>query len=235
MKSIMKLTLSNVDIPEDVFVLIEASKLSLEDKFMMHDPKTKIEINLKEALEEVIKCGVKDFWRPRFDPAFIAKREGICYVVGNRPAVGRSYDWWENTAKAYNPKRRSRLGMKSEYVAFLGVLIKTLVSEGWTVTAAWNAVCNNSKELGHYRNSENALHDLEPTGSRGICGFYDLGNTYKILANDEGFGGYWRAGGDCNVDGNYDPLARLYYDYFHNIDRFDSVGWLVLEEGGIAA
>ena len=60
------------------------------------------------------------------------------------------------------PERASRLGIKTEYIAFLGVLIKKLVDSGWKVDDAWDAVCNDSKKLGHYWNSENAMHVPEP-------------------------------------------------------------------------
>lgn len=216
---------------EGLFSLIEASKLSLKDKFMKYKPKTQMEKKLKELLEQVIKGGVKDFWRPSLDPSFTDDKAGICYVAGKEPAVGKSYNWWNKTAKEYNPNRCSRLGTKSEYVAFLGVLIKALVSEGWTITAAWNAVCNDSKELGHYWNSENALHNFEPTGSRAICGFFDLANTCKILAEDEEAGGFWLAGGNGDSNSYNFPLAGLYH-YSNQFSNYNiSVGWLVLEEG----
>ena len=41
--------------------------------------------------------------------------------------------------------------------------------------------------------SEDAKYNFEPTGSRIICGFYDLANTYKIFAEDEEAGGFWLA------------------------------------------
>ena len=70
-----------------------------------------------------------------------------------------------------------------------------LVAKGWTCCEAWDAICNDSKNLGHYRNSHNAKHQFEDTGSREICGFFDLANTYKILAEDKEAGGFWLAGG----------------------------------------
>ena len=212
-------------------VLIEASKLSLEDKFMQHEPKTKNAKELKALLKEVITCGIKDFWRPRLDPSFDNDENGIRYVAGNKPAVGRSCTWWETKAKAYNPKCISRLGTRLEYVAFLGVLIKALISEGWDVADAWNAVCNDSQKLGHYRDSENAKHDFEPTGSREICGFYDLANTYKLLADDKEAASFWVAGGDCFNYSYYIPLADFVRNNGQDCDNYRGVGWLVLEEG----
>lgn len=213
---------------EDLFVRIEASKLSLQDKFMQYEPQTKREKEFKALLTEVIRGGVKDFYRPRIDPCFDCDSE-ICFIAGNEPAVGKSYDWWEEIAKRFNPNRKSRLGTKSEYVAFLGVLLKKLIEEGWSKGKAWNAVCNDSKKLGHYWNSENAKHDFETTGSREICGFFDLANAYKILAEDIDAGGFWLAGGVCNFDCIGYPLAGLGHCFERYCNLNDSVGWLVLE------
>lgn len=212
----------------ETFMLVEASKLSLNDSFMQYEPKTDKERKFKLLLEQAIKRGLKDFKRPKYDPSFCG--DGICYESGKAPAVGKSYNWWNQVAKKFKPEYNSRLGTMTEYVAFLGVLIKQLVESGWSVEEAWNAVCNDSKELGHYFNSENEKYDYyEPTGCREICGFYDLANCYKILAADEEAGGFWYAGG-CYADYSYDPpLAGIYLYDFQDDDCDGGVGWLVLQ------
>ena len=215
-------------IPE---ALIEASKLSLEDLFMQYEPKTNKEQEFKELLTAVIKKGVKDFYRPSIDPSFNKDETGICYVKGRKPAVGKSYNWWYKAAKEYDTARRSRLGTKSEYIAFLGVLIKRLVERGWSIEDAWYAVCCDSKKLGHYYNSVRAKYSIETTGSREVCGFFDLGNTFKILAEYEEAGGFWLAGGGYVDDSDYYPLAVLYRNNGRYYNGKYSVGWLVLEEG----
>ena len=211
----------------DPFVLIPASKLSLTDDFMRHTPKTKSEEELRKELVEVIRTRVPDFYRPRLDPS-LDKQGKICYQAGLNPAVGESYNWWEENAKEFCPERKSRLGTKSEYVAFLGVLLKKLVASGWSIADAWNAVCNDSWELGHYRNSESALYNFEPTGSREICGFCDLGNTFKIVAEDKEAGGFWIAGGEYIDDGSDNPLNGLEHSIYRYGGYFYGVGWLVL-------
>jgi len=212
------------------FVLVPASTLSLTDKFMRYTPKTYQEKAFKKLLTEVIKSDVSDFYRPKYDPSF--DREGnICYRAGEHPAVGESYNWWEKNAKEFCPERKSRLGTKSEYVAFLGVLLKKLVASGRSIADAWNAVCNDSRELGHYWNSEGALHTLAPTGSREIYGFYDLANTYKMLAGDEKAGDdLYCAGGDYLASGGSFPLADFYHLNYRNTVYNYSVGWIVLEK-----
>jgi len=209
-------------------ILIEAEKLSMNDTFMKYKPKTDEEKEAKKLISEAIKKKVKNFYRPKYDPSFTKDGNGICFISGKKPAVGKSYNWWYDIAKKCNPELNSRLGTRLQYGAFLGLLIKKLIKEGKTVEWAWNAVCNDSRELGHYWNSENAKHDFEPTGSRMICGFYDLANTYKILAEDEEAGGFWLAGGHSYKDGYYYPLADLSRDYNRNRSSVDSVGWLVL-------
>ena len=215
-----------IKIPEIIFVQIEAESLSKDDEFMKYKPKTEREVDAKGLIAEAISSGVKNFYRPVMDPSFA--EDGIAYVVGKKPAVGKFYNWWVDTVKKYDPSRKSRLGTRLEYGAFLGVLIKKLVEEGKSVEWAWNAVCNDSKELGHYWNSENAKHGFEPTGSRLICGFYDLANTYKILAEDEEAGGFWLAGGSYDYGGDDYPLAGLDHYTVRYGGNYDSVGWLVL-------
>lgn len=211
------------------FILVEVSKLNPLDDFIQHQPRTVNEENLKNELVWLMAFGLKDFYRPKIDPSFDSEGK-ICYQDGLEPAVGKSYNWWEKTAKKFSPVNRSRLGTKSEYVVFLGVLIKKLVESGWKVDTAWNAVCNYSKNLGHYRDSEGARHDFEPTGSRCICGFCDLANTYKILAEDVEESGFWLGGGDFGSESYRYPLADLYDNDSRILDCYDSVGWLVLEK-----
>ena len=219
------------NVQNDVFVLVEASKLSLNDKFMQHVPTTEREEDLKLLLTKAIQKGVKDFYRPKYDPSFNKDGTGVTFKAGERPAVGKSYNWWKEVAEKFMPERHSRLGTNSEYVAFQGVLIKKLVEDcKWSVAKAWHAVCNDSKELGHYGNSEGAKSSFEDTGMREICGFFDLANTYKILAEDDSIGAFWLGGGHYAYDGDDFSLADLDWDTdFINGNVF-GVGWFVLSK-----
>lgn len=211
----------------DDCILVEASKLSLKDVFMSHKPKTEAEKKFKAILTEVIKTGIEDFYRPAMDPSFAdEEKTKIHYMADEKPAVGKSYKWWKETVK----DSKWCLGTKAQYVAFLGVLIKMLVAKRWKVGEAWDAVCNDSKKLGHYWDSNNAKHQFENTGSREICGFFDLANTYKILAGNEEEGLFWLAGGSCSDNGLGNPLSglELCYGYYGNHE--DSVAWLVLKK-----
>lgn len=210
------------------FILIEAEKLSLRNKFMHYIPETDEEKETKKLIEEAITKKVKNFYRPKCDPSLADDGTSICFVGGTKPVIGKNCQWWDERAKKYDPERNSRLGTRLEYGAFLGVLIKQLVKEGRSIKWAWNAVCNDSHELGHYRDSVDAKFDFEATGSRPVCGFYDLANTYKILANDDGKEGYCFAGGGHEHYGKWFPLAAIFSTNFRTSDKNNGVGWIVL-------
>lgn len=228
-----------------IFVRIDASKLSLGDKFMEHKPKTEKEREFKYRLSEIIKAGIKDFYKPIYAPSLSEDGQKICYAVGKMPAVGKSYSWWERTAREFYPARKSHLGNSWEYIAFLGVIIKKLVADGVKVATAWDWVCNDSKKLGNYRNSYKAKGKLESTGSREVLGFYDLGNTYKILSfrdnsiycddskfNPNKISGFWINGGSYEDCSGYLPLAsrRPFLLAINGFNYLNGVGWIVLEE-----
>ena len=212
---------------EGIFKMVPASKLSLNDDFLKYSPKTPAEKAFMEAVKNVIKAGVQDFYRPTLDPSFDGDGR-ICYQAGMKPAVGKSYNWWYEHSKKYCSERKSRLGTKSEYIAYLAVFNNELVASGKSLEWAWNAVCNDSKELGHYWNSNDAKHAFEATGNREACGWRDLANTYKILTEDKEAGGFWLAGGYYNNFSFNFPLADLYHYCERNNDFSNSTGWLVL-------
>lgn len=211
---------------EEMFPIVEASNLSLKDNFMKYKPQTEEQKRLKKSLEQGIKEGLTDFRRPIMDPS-IDEDGKITFKAGNKPAVGKNSYWWEENAKAFMPEKDSRQGILKEYDAFLGTLIKYLVNEeNWSVEDAWTAVCDDSKELGHYWNSENAKHTFEPTGSRPVGKWNDLANTYKIVGNSET--GFSLCGGIFSDVSDVFPLADVFADNFPIDGLDDSVGWLVL-------
>jgi len=219
---------SNVgDYIETYFPIVKASTLSLDDVFMKHHPETKAQKVFKERLTSAIKSGLTDFRAQRMDPTF-TKDARIMYEAGRMPAVGESANWWKENAEQFIPDKRSRLGTTKERIAFLGLLIKNLVEkETCTVSYAWKAVCDQSKDLGHYWDSDNAKHDFEPTGSRKIGEWYDLANTCKYVYEEEN-SGFLIVGGSYVDGGCGYPLADV--DGICSADCIcdDTVGWLVL-------
>lgn len=208
------------------FQKVFASELRFDDDFMKHEPKTKKEQKFKELLENVIKCGIKDFWAPKCAPSFNKAGTGICFEPGMAPATGKPFDWWKDVAENFAPFHKSRLGTKSEYIAFLAVLIKKLVASGWTVDDAWDAVCFNSKKLWHYLNDK---YEHEDTSCEQIFGAGYFSNTYKFLADDNNTNYMWIAEGYIEGNDWYEPLFSL-SGWPHHIsgDGF-CTGWIVLE------
>ena len=215
----------------DDYVLVEAESLSRNDAFMEYRCKTSAEIQTKHLIDEAIRKQVKNFYRPKYDPAFGGYGDSICFEPGKQPAVGKSYLWWVEEARRYEPKFFSRLGTRLEYGAFLGVLIKKLIEDGRSVDWAWNAVCNDSQELGSYWNSDDSRYRLELTGSRGACGFYDLANTFKIL-KDHGNAGEdcWIVGGSFMSMGDNNPLSSItdIKPWWCSDATYYAVGWIVV-------
>lgn len=208
---------------EGEFILIEAEKLSVLDAFMQHDPRTENEFVTKKLIVQTILKKTKNFYRPRFDPSFTDDDEELCFKPNRKPAVGKSYNWWSFAAQRCG----GRLGTELEYAAFLGVLLKRFVElEYKSVELAWHLVCDDSRTLGHYLNSKNSINKFEPTGSRFVCGFYDLANAHKLLASDDKVG-FLIAGGCYNSDSYSFPLATLVHYSSCNYAYYNSVGWIV--------
>lgn len=155
----------------------------------------------------------------------------LVYQKGLPIKTGFSQKQWAKMLKDYNPSRNSRQMARTEYACRNLYLIQKLVQSGYEIAEAWKAVCDDSIKIGHYRNSDNPKYDFEPTGSREVCGFCDLGNAWKFIAEDpwEEVGGFW-AGGGCYDDYGYNfPVAglNLYYDVDN--DDVDGVGMLALD------
>ena len=211
---------------ENILKLVPASELSLSDDFLNYTPLTEEEECFMEEVKKVIRDGVSDFWRPIIDPSFDIDGN-ICYEYGRKPAVGMAYEWWRKHAKEVCPERNSRLGTKSEYVAFLAVLIKELYASGWALERAWGAVCNDSKELGHYKNSSFFECACEATCSREVLGWFDLANIGKFLTDDKEENIFWWGAGSYAEASEDSPLAFI-MDCEYSYDGINCcTGWLV--------
>ena len=202
-------------------IKIPGSDSPIYSELLKHHPTTFKDKRFIDNLKEAISKPIKDFEVFANDPSMDNGK--LQFVPGFKPAVGHSYNEWEELAK----ENGLRLGTKDEYILFLGWLITGLINEGWSERDAWFAVCTNSKELGHYWDSADAKNDFEPTGSRRIVGKCDLANTRKILAKAENYDGFWVAGGDYKSDGSSFPLADLNLDRNFGSRNACGVGWFV--------
>ena len=214
---------------DERFPIVRASTLSKKDSFLKHKPQGEKQENLKKLIIKGIDVGLSDFRRPAIDPSF-DKDGNIIYKEGEMPAVGKSANFWNEKLKKFMADKNSRMGTLLQYAAFLGLLIKYLIEEiGYKVAEAWKAVCDDSKELGHYWNSDYAKHAFEATGRRKIWDFYDLANTCKIVSDDRSASGFSSVGGSLICESFCYPLAKVRTIY-NTIFNFDySVGWLVLD------
>lgn len=221
--------MTKAQISSDLLVLIEAEKLSADAEFMKYEPVTLREKTTKSLILKAISEGVKNFYKPKCDPSFEEDGESICFAPGREPAVGKNYHWWLVETELYGKIYNCHVGTNLQYGAFLGVLISKLVEEGQTIEWAWNAVCNDSRELGHYWNSNNAKCKMEHTGSREICGLCDLANAYKILADHNDPEAFWLASGNYFSESREFPLAGLYLSYDGDAIDEGATGWLIVD------
>lgn len=211
-------------------MMVNTSENGFYDKVLNYKSENDNIQEFIKAIREVQQVGIEPFYRPVMDPSI--EGDKVVYKKGKKPAVGYSFNKWVKAVKAMPAVEGKswKLGTEYQYYAFLVQLINQLVAIGWDVKRAIEAVVLDSKELGHYWNSKNALHDLEMTGNREICGVCDLANTYKLLTcSNEEVGGLWLAGGCCVNLSYYYPLADLYHGDFVDHDSYDTVAWLVLE------
>lgn len=194
-----------------------------------------------DAIAKVKKANLDVFYTVAYDPSERQGEPQIEFIKGAKPAIGHSYNWWVLAVIGIPPVkgRKFRIGTEYQRYAMLMHLINCLIAEGNSVENAINMVVINSTELGKFAFSKEHRENIcesarlfEVTGSRCICGFYDLGNTYKILkCSNKKTGGFWQAGGYYG-SGTANSLAYLEYMEMDAADSSlvneKSVGWIVL-------
>ena len=175
------------------------------------------------GVEEVKKTGVAPFLKPIYDPSLDG--EEVVFEVNRFPAVGYPFNFWEQKVEEMPDVQGKKwnFGTTDQYYAFLVWLINSLKKKNWSDEKAIKAVVIDSRELGHFYNSKDALYDFEMTGCRKVCGVYDLGNTFKMLS-----GGFWRAGGAYFSGSYFNPLADIGNRHSLDGDDYGSVPWFVL-------
>lgn len=213
-------------------VPIKADALSLNDAFLSYEPRTIREKETKELIIEAISKKVKRFYVANCEPSFNEDQSGIVFAPGQMPAVGKSYSWNEKAARAVMPERNSRIGTRLERGAYLGYLMKHLVSSGKSIKTAWDVFCNNSLALGNYCNSKGSVAYYEPTGSRPIkelFGLSNFGNVSKLVAMDNGEKGFWKVDGSCFNCSDTCAVAKFFPQYFCVDSEINaaSVAWIV--------
>lgn len=199
-------------------------------EWLNHQPTTRRQkATLNLYLDAKAKGRLHTFTCMTIDPS--VKDGKLVYQKGLPIKTGFSQKRWAKMLKEYNPSRNSRQMTRTEYACRNLFLIQRLVESGYEIKEAWEAVCDDSRKIGHYRNSDNPKNDFEPTGSREVCGFCDLGNAWKFIAEDswDEAGGFWVAGGNYNNYSYKYPVADLYHCSYVGNGRDYGVGMLALD------
>lgn len=218
--------------PEDIFVKISPSEI-IKDNHVAFWLGEKENADFRAELEEALAT-TEDFYCHRISPCDYMDRFNYCF--GCEPAIGHNLTWWWGKAEKYIPGRGSRLGTKKEYLVFLAFLANEMIKKGINSFDAWQLLRNKSYLIANIGISGG---QLECTGNREHCGFFDLGNTFKIIQEEKHSCNFLIAGGafndsnaqiayflnyPCNIEA-YNNLHGMY----HTIPLY-STGWVVLEK-----
>ena len=216
------------EIPESLeyyFPIVKASELSLEDEFLRHNPETENQKVFKERLIQVIKSGISDFRAQKIAPSFDEQGK-ITYKYGDDVATKKSVEWWYDKAKEFIPERNSRLGTTDERIAFLGILLKELISEKkLAVDEAWRAICDDNTILEKYMDWLDTENSIVTTGNGEIGVWCDLRTASTITVEQEEQLKFSLVGG-CHMETF--PLADVYSEVSYDKQLYTCTGWLVL-------
>ena len=204
-------------------IKVDSSKNEKYISLMSYIPNDEREAQFKRELCDAISIGVREFQVPVCDPS-IDEEGNVCFVPGNKPALGFTHMELQDIAK----KNGLRLGTREEYFLFVGTIILKLIEQGWSAKEAWHAVCSDSRKLGHYSDSENAKGDYEVTGSRNIAGKCDLANSYKVLAKNKFGNSFLIASGNCNSCGFLSTITTTVLNCDFENPLIYAVGWFVV-------
>lgn len=213
------------EIPESLeyyFPIVKASELSLEDEFLQHNPETPNQRSFKERLIRVIKSGISDFRAQKIAPSFDSKGN-ITYKYGDGVATKQSVKWWYDKSKEFMPERNSRLGTTDERIAFLGILLKELISEKkLAVDEAWKAICDDNTIFMDCIDTENGI---VTTGNCEMGVWCDLITACTITVEQEEELKFSLVGGSY-LDKS--PLADVYSEVPYDKQLYTCTGWIVL-------
>ena len=184
------------DLTNDDILYTEDGK---KRKFVTERQK-KFRSDVMKVLENMPEEGFR--WIPVYEPS---KDDGgnLQYVSGENVLTNlNSHEWGEIIAD-YSPENGSRMSSITTYF----LLLLRLLKDGF---ATIEQLADNSKEIGHYSDSENAKHEFEKTGERQLGGLYGFaGNTYKIVRDLESTSVFSLLGGTYYANGDKFPLAYV--------------------------
>ena len=179
----------------------------------------KFKADVMKALKNKPKEGYR--WIPVYEPSKNLNG-ALCYIAGKKVLRGLDSSEWEKRFKKYSPKNGSREASITTYFLLLLRWLKDGI-------ATIEQLADNSKEIGHYWDSEDTIHNTENTGEREFGGLYGFaGNTCKIVKNFESISGFSFVGGNYVNDGNLYPLADVTHVVYPYITEDYCVGLLEL-------
>lgn len=212
---------------DEMFPIVRASQLRLDDEFLKHIPAGWVQARVLKTLLEKIPEGLKDFRMPKVDPSF--DEEGnLVFEEGKMPGVGKTDVEWQRIFERYLPEKSSRMATNIEYDIFCGVYIKELVESGYNVARAWYEVCNESTKHGHFLESLDFKNVFAPTGSSPQGVWSDLGNTRKIITDEEGEN-FFTVSGSYKDSGQYFPIASMDEMCYQKYTEKVSVGLMSMD------
>ncbi len=171
-------------------------------------------------LNKAVNSRTPEFKIPIYD-SFLDMNGNLQFVAGRDPAVGFSINELIELGKLSN----MQLGNINQWYLFLGTLLYRMLNKGYTYEEAIKAIVFDSRRIS-YRwvpmDGENIVR--EKTGSLGVTGVFDLGNTCKLVlgVTDEKYfevAGSYSCGG---IRGNMIDTAR-YSD--RDVHFTNAVGW----------
>ena len=213
---------------KDEFMHLYLSDLTVDDVLYTADSKKRKFITERQkkfreyvmkALENMPEEGFR--WIPVYEPS---KDDGgnLQYVSGVSVLRGLNSYNWEEAFQNYSPENGSRMFSITTYF----LLLLRLLKDGF---ATIEQLACDSKEIGHYWDSENAKHEFEKTGERQLGGLYGFaGNTYKIVKDSESSSGFSLLGGSYYVYGGEYPLADVVHGNYPGTTKNIGVGLLEL-------
>lgn len=160
----------------------------------------KFRADVIKALENMPEEGFR--WIPVYEPS--RDDDGNLQYVSGASVLRKLNSYgWEEILQNYSPENGSKMTSKTTYF----LLLLRLMKDGF---ATIEQLAYDSKEIGHYWDSENAKHKFEKTGERQFGGLYGFaGNTYKIVKDSESRSGFSALGGDGHGKGYASPLGDV--------------------------
>ena len=202
--------------PQIQTILVGGSKAKCYERILQREPTSARQELFLEDLLEALDENIPNFKVPIYDPSINKADKTVNFVPGAEPAMGYSYKELKKIARKNNLK----LGSKNQYVLFVATMILRLIDkEVFSEDDAWEEMCDNSQPR---------VYD-HITGSYCVAGKYDLGQTLKVLEQEENSEKRWIAGTD-----RFGPVSTIESCSDICIEKFPEyssrVGWFVLEE-----